>query len=288
VARMTRTKTGIAAMAGLSLAMGVTAGAGSAAAAAGAGATPDETCTSTSTFWMEKAPGKKANVSLCVQTNGKTMHVTASADCFSGWGLSQYDHCYANGAWKLQRGEETVANGAIGSSAAGTTGTEAVYPGPGTYTLVGDVTARASQQVGGGGTTSFEASGRMERSVTLTTPLPGPRLQGYGTPSALTVTNKGERTANAVTIRLSSLVLDPKKVTTDKRCAPAGAGRLACTLGNLAPGASDSVPLNTQETSKLCGLNDLDVLSLFFWSYQAENYPEQRGPVFLTTGCTLP
>ncbi|MFI9586019.1 hypothetical protein ACIHCQ_30225 [Streptomyces sp. NPDC052236] len=282
--KMTRVKAAMAAVAGLILAMGVVGGTGGSAAAAGrAAAEPEKTCTSTDTFWMEGHPGKKANVSLCAHTDGTFMNVTGAADCFWGWGLWQYNQCRASGSWELRKDGKAVANGSIG-------GSQEFYPGPGTYTLVAYVSADGSQAGSPGGWHEIHASGEMRRTITLSTPLAaGPRLHGtvsrvgyYGGPSALTVTNKGDATANAVSIQLSSVGRDTAKVTDDKRCKAVGNwGDLECTLGDLAAGASQTVSLKTDEASKLC---DGEYGGLY-WSYKAKNFPEQPEPGAKTGIC---
>ncbi|WP_330319171.1 hypothetical protein [Streptomyces platensis] len=280
--KMTRAKAAMAAVAVLTLAMGMAGGTGgSATAAARVAAEPEKTCTSTDTFWMEGSPGKKANVSLCAQTDGTFMNVTGATDCFWMWGGGQYDQCRASGSWELRRDGKAVANGDIDNGGIG--GSQQFYPGPGTYTLVADVSADGSQDGSSPGSWhEIHASGQMQRTITLSTPLAaGPRLQGavseggYG-PTALTVTNKGDGTAKAVSIQLrASGGGDTAKVTDDKRCKTDDRGDdLECTLGDLAAGASQTVSLKTDEASKLC---DREYGGLY-WSYKAENFPEWPEP----------
>lgn len=240
--KLTRSSTAMGAVAGLTLAM-VTAGAAvdSAAAAGQTAAEPEKTCTGTQTFEGQDL-GKKANVSLCAHTDGKVLRVTAAADCFWAGGAHQYDHCYASGDWQLLRNGKPVAKGKTERDAV-------LYPGPGTYTLVGHMAAHA-EQLTSPGSTRIEASGRMQRTVTLKAPIAdGPRLAGTVSGGAdgsftLTVKNVGNRSAKAVDYWIGSGVSNESDVSTaDKRCKNVGGVGLACELGDLAPGASTTVTL---------------------------------------------
>ncbi|MFF5423723.1 MULTISPECIES: hypothetical protein [unclassified Streptomyces] len=251
------------------LAAGVTvmalAGIAPVSSAAAPQAAQETTCTDTDTFWDSRQPGKKADVRLCVDTDGTNVTVRGSADCYSGWGMSRYDACRVSGSWRLLKGEDVVSEGDLGQSV--------LYAGPGTYTLVALVDARAFQSDGSGGTSNLDAGGTMTRTVSLTEPVAdGPRLQGKlgRDPYAVTVTNNGNMPARSVVVELSGMGMNVEAdVTSDSRCAVDRWGAMVCALGDLAPGATAVVALNEVKVDDMCLESDG-----FGAVYRAENFRE--------------
>jgi hypothetical protein len=87
----------------------------------------------------------KANVSLCAETDGKTVEARFRADCFLDrwYGWDKFDSCDLQivGSWIYHDGKKLPA--ASGWNAA-------EYDGPGTYVIVADVRMRGTSHMGGG------------------------------------------------------------------------------------------------------------------------------------------
>ncbi|MBT2478474.1 hypothetical protein [Streptomyces sp. ISL-94] len=148
-----------------------------------------------------------------------------------------------------------------------------LYPGPGTYTLTAYVAVHGSDGLSYL-KSYFDANGTMQRTVELTTAIAdGPRLVGTASrlddaSRVLTVTNEGNETATAVSVRISSggFSSDAPKWTDDKRCKTDEPFNqfVVCTLGDLAAGASQKVALKA-EANNTCYKDGL------YWSYEAKN-----------------
>jgi hypothetical protein len=208
---------------------------------------------------------RKANVKLCAQTNGQSMKVKFSADCFSFYGGSPYPTCIPEGSWELYKGTTLVADETDTGSA--------LYPGPGTYTLTASVHVKASMP-----NSQFTVDGEISQEITLTTAItPGPRLNGGttrgGGTAGVTVTNIGDKPAAGVKIEISahsdvaerSINREGIAITNDKRCRDEGYAEV-CELGSLAPKASGSVELS----SAAYDLCDIGETSTFTYAYEAD------------------
>ncbi|MFJ8693987.1 hypothetical protein [Streptomyces roseolilacinus] len=237
-------------------ALTVLAGAVPAAAAPGARAAappPVSHCTPAAPLTQRGAerPAGPA-VGLCVTVAGASMTVSAAADCA----------CDVSGTWTARRGDEDGA-------AAGTLGTRADYPGPGTYEVT------ATVRVGG---TPRAAAAPLTGTVTgtfaLAAPKPAPsHTIEVGSPAALT---PGTTTTLTYTVARTSddgdgsarfgLIGEPgtgiELASTDVRCVNPLTGRypatkrsphaLDCALTDLQPGRPATVTVHVTLPADTC------------------------------------
>ncbi|MEU1055767.1 hypothetical protein ABZ397_24850 [Streptomyces sp. NPDC005876] len=103
--------------------------------------------------------GQRAAVVLCAGGGPRGLSVSAPATCRVPGTATRYA-CLTSGAWTARRAGRTVASGAL-------PGADAVYPGPGTYTITADVHARSAPE-------SVDLRGRVRATLTLHTPVAAP------------------------------------------------------------------------------------------------------------------
>ncbi|MEU3031608.1 hypothetical protein ACPCBC_29105 [Streptomyces incarnatus] len=258
----------IAAVAAFALGAVPVAGMGNTAAATptvGATAAGAPHCTEGES-WKGGGWGQYADVWACMKTDGKTLNITAHAACY--YALGTYERCSATGNWTLRKNGEAVVSGG-----------EAPYPGPGTYEL--DMYIVAEGRSAGSSSPNLRVSGRHVRTVTFDTPFTnGPHLLGANGPSdssksTLTVMNKGDQTAKAVVVTLSSPqnAGGAAKLSDDRRCKLNHWGNTECALGDVAPNSSVSLPVSDDA----CRMSSED--GSRYWSYKAENFPEFHAPL---------
>lgn len=253
---------------------GAAAGASSSASAAA-----ENMCTTTDT--VKDDNGHHVNVSLCMDTDGRTLTVTFHADCFAALG-PKWPHCEPEGSWSLTSGQDLITTGEAGNPAS--------YPGPGPYTLSASFTVEAwktPRESEGGGSAGFTLGGTMSRDVTFATAIaPGPRLTGVadtvGGKRTLTITNVGDKPANGVHIWLTNVPAlgsdifyagGPPQLSDDPHCS-GRAPLTECSMGDVAPRAAVSVALSKAATGFCPSFGSTPTLS---WDFGADNYPIAHG-----------
>ncbi|MEU7583566.1 hypothetical protein AB0B50_39010 [Streptomyces sp. NPDC041068] len=137
--------------------------------------------------------GNGAKVKLCpkVDEAQQLMNIATGSTCFHPGKV--WNHCTVTGSWKMYRGDQQIAEGTVNSWIP--------YVGPGTYTVVADVSAFAHDEE----LANFSGTripGRLTHTFTLASPkkdvpftveaTPGHRDRDSETALTFDVTSKGE------------------------------------------------------------------------------------------------
>ncbi|GHF00274.1 hypothetical protein [Streptomyces fumanus] len=196
---------------------------------------------------LRGAGGQRAAVLLCAGGGPRGLSVSAPATCRVPGTAARYA-CLTSGTWTARRAGRTVASGAL-------PGADAVYPGPGTYTITAEVRARSAPE-------GVDLRGTVRASLTLRTPRPAPTHRVEvdrtalrpGTGTTLTYTVHQDSAAGDGSARLGLIGEERTGVrlaTDDARCVspvtgggPAGTRlrhALDCALTGLRPGRPATV-----------------------------------------------
>ncbi|KAA8882058.1 hypothetical protein F3087_39060 [Nocardia colli] len=140
----------------------------------------------------------KANIAVCVETDGNRLTVSLHGDCFyKGIGWSSYDSCDVSGSWRLTRGGAEVVAGDYAAVR---------YPGPGDYEISATVSANGTTIHSNGSYSNGWVQGTISVPVSFTSAPSGPRLGASIQPASdgktvtLTLTNSGPDQAGSVTL----------------------------------------------------------------------------------------